>query len=90
MCILLISININRKMKIQVFAVLKDYFEKEFEVTGNVKNTSSLITRLSDDNPAATGLLNICRFAVKDEFIDNDFQLKEDDTVCIIPPASGG
>lgn len=77
-------------MKIQVFAVLKDYFEKEFELTGNVKNTSSLITRLSDDKPAAAGLLNICRFAVKDEFIDNNYQLEEDDTVCIIPPASGG
>jgi len=77
-------------MKIQVFAVLKDYFEKEFEVTGNVKNTTSLIERLSKNNPAATAMLNICRFAVNDEFIDNNFQFKEDDTICIIPPASGG
>lgn len=77
-------------MKIQMFAVLKDYFEKEFELTGNIKNTTSLIERLSESNPAATGMLNICRFAVNDEFIDNTFQFKEDDTICIIPPASGG
>lgn len=77
-------------MKIQVFAVLKDYFEKEFELTGNVENTSSLIERLSKNNPAAIGMLNICRFAVNDEFIDSNFQLKEDDTICIIPPSSGG
>lgn len=77
-------------MKIQVFAVLKDYFEKEFELTGNIKNTSTLIECLSKNNPAATGMLNICRFAVNDEFIDTKFQLKEDDTICIIPPASGG
>ena len=77
-------------MKVQVFAVLKDYFEKEFELTGKIENTSSLTERLSTHNPAATGMLNICRFAVNDEFIDNTYQLKEDDTICIIPPASGG
>lgn len=77
-------------MKIQVFAVLKEYFEKEFELTGNMENTSSLIEHLSKNNPAASGMLKICRFAVNDEFIDNSFQLKQDDTVCIIPPASGG
>lgn len=77
-------------MKVQVFAILKDYFKKEFELTGNIENSSALVERLSEDNPAATGLLNICRFAVNDEFIDNTFQFKEDDTICIIPPASGG
>ena len=77
-------------MKIQVFAVLKDYFEKEFELTGDIKNTTSLTERLSKSNPAVTGMLSICRFAVNDEFIDNDYQLKQDDTICIIPPSSGG
>lgn len=77
-------------MRVQVFAVLKDYFKKEFDLTGNIENPPALVARLSKDNPAATGLLNICRFAVNNEFIDNNFQLKEDDTICIIPPASGG
>lgn len=77
-------------MKVQVFAVLKDYFEKEFELTGDVQDVSALKERLIKDVPSATGILNICRFAVNDEFIDHNFQLRENDTIFIIPPASGG
>lgn len=77
-------------MKVQVFAVLKDYFEKEFLVTDGFQTTAALKEYLTQYNPAAAGILNICRFAVDNEFIDNHFELKPNDTVCIIPPASGG
>lgn len=77
-------------MKVQVFAVMKDYFEKQFELQENISNIPGLKERLIQLNPAADSLLNICRFAVKDEFIDNDFQLQEHDTIYIIPPGSGG
>ncbi len=77
-------------MKIQVFAVLKDFFEKEFELQADVSNIPGLKERLIEMNPAAGSLLNICRFAVKDDFIDNDFQLQDHDTIYIIPPGSGG
>ena len=77
-------------MKIQVFAVLKDFFEKEFELQADVSNIPGLKERLIELNPAASNLLNTCRFAVKDDFIDNDFQLQDHDTIYIIPPGSGG
>jgi molybdopterin synthase sulfur carrier subunit len=77
-------------MKIEVFAVLKDYFEPEFEVETNAKNIDDLRQRLLALQPCAQNVLNISRFAVNDEFIDNNFQLKESDTICIIPPSSGG
>ena len=77
-------------MKIQVFAMLKDYFEKEFFLPGKVSNIASLKARLVEHNPAAAGVLDICRFAVNDEFIDNNYQFSENDTICILPPASGG
>ena len=77
-------------MRVQVFAVLKDYFDKEFELQENIHNMPALMERLVQFNPAASGILNSCRFAVNDEFIDNDFQLQENDTIYIIPPGSGG
>ena len=77
-------------MKIQVLAVLKDYFDKEFELHDNITDASGLRERLSQLNPAAAAILSICRFAVNDEFIDNDFQFEENDVIYIIPPGSGG
>jgi molybdopterin synthase sulfur carrier subunit len=77
-------------MKVQVFAVLKDHFDKEFEVTGTVKNIEALRTKLREINPACGGILDSCRFAVNDDFIDNDFKLQENDTIVILPPSSGG
>ncbi|MDR3716569.1 MAG: MoaD/ThiS family protein [Puia sp.] len=77
-------------MKVQVFAMLKDHFDKEFEVSGGVSDLEALRSRLRDMNPASSALLDSCRFAVNDEFIDNDFKLQENDIVIILPPSSGG
>jgi molybdopterin synthase sulfur carrier subunit len=77
-------------MKIHVYAALKDYFTPEFELAGEVRNTDELKTRLLAINGQAEVLLSSCRFAVEEGFIDNDFKLKENDTVIIIPPSSGG
>lgn len=77
-------------MRVQVFAVMKDFFEKEFELQENISDIPGLKERLIQLNPAADSLLDICRFAVKDTFIDNDFQLQQHDTIYIIPPGSGG
>lgn len=77
-------------MKVQVFAVLKDYFDKEFQLQEAVPNTQALKERLIRNKPSAAGILDICRFAVGDEFIDDQYQLKENDTIYIIPPGSGG
>jgi molybdopterin synthase sulfur carrier subunit len=77
-------------MTIQVFAVLKDYFDKEFQITGGVKNISALKQQLATQNPQAANVLELCRFAVHDEFVDPDYPINTNDTICIIPPSSGG
>jgi molybdopterin synthase sulfur carrier subunit len=77
-------------MKVKVFAALKDHFKPEFEVTDPVRNTDELKTFLQSINAKSEELLKTCRFAVKDNFIDNEFKLQENDTVIIIPPSSGG
>lgn len=77
-------------MKIHVYAGLKDYFQPEFELAGEVRNTDALKARLLAINAEANSLLATCRFAVEEGFIDNQFKLKENDTVIIVPPSSGG
>jgi len=78
-------------MKIHVYAALKDYFQPEFEVRGElVRNTDELKTLLLTLNDKAAEILSACRFAVEEGFIDNAFKLNEYDTVVIIPPSSGG
>lgn len=77
-------------MTIQVFAVLKDYFQKEFQLQSNAKNIAELKQQLSLQNPEAANVLELCRFAVRDEFVNPDYPIQHHDTICIIPPSSGG
>jgi molybdopterin synthase sulfur carrier subunit len=77
-------------MKIQVFAVLKEHFQKEFELGDEISDVAQLQQRLSVLNTDAAGLLKICRFAVHDEFVDENYKLTPNDTICIFPPSSGG
>jgi molybdopterin synthase sulfur carrier subunit len=77
-------------MKIKTFAILKDYFSPEFEIVENFKLVSDFKAFLIQQNPAAKEILNISRFAVNDTFVKDDFEIKENDTISIIPPSSGG
>jgi len=77
-------------MKIFVYAALKEYFTPEFELTEMIRNTDELKACLLAINGKAATILQTCRFAVEEGFIDKDFKLKEHDTVIIIPPSSGG
>lgn len=77
-------------MKIEVYAVLKEYFEKEFTLSKSFKDINDLRNFLIDSNPKASGVLNISRFAVDNEFVDNNYSLKENDNISIMPPSSGG
>lgn len=77
-------------MKIQVYAVLKEHFEKEFTLQQNFADVNALKTFLIAKNPHAAGVLNSSRFAVDNEFVENDYNLTENDHISIMPPSSGG
>jgi len=40
--------------------------------------------------PSLAPYRNQCRLAVNDTYVPNSTQLQEGDTVCLIPPVSGG
>lgn len=88
--LLILLLLLDTEMKIQVYAVLKDYFEKEFTLTNSLSNINALRTFLIDKNPEAEQVLNISRFAVENEFVGNDYSLKQHDSISIMPPSSGG
>lgn len=77
-------------MKVQVYASLKDYYGKDFELSDPVADISALKLHLQQIAPQAEQLLNRCRFAVSDEFVSGDFKLNPNDTIFVIPPSSGG
>lgn len=77
-------------MTIQVYATLKDFYKKQFEVPEYIGTIDALREKLLEMNPKAADILTICRFAVNDSFVDNNFILKAHDTISIIPPGSGG
>ncbi|UEG50101.1 MoaD/ThiS family protein [Ferruginibacter lapsinanis] len=77
-------------MKVTVYAVLKDYFDKEFAITEPVGSIAELNEILLQRNAEAKNILPICRFAVNDTFVDNNFELQPNDNIDIIPPSSGG
>jgi len=77
-------------MKIQVFAILKDFFKKEFELKAKVTTISDVRAHLGLINPEAVYLLKRCRFAVQDEFVTDQYVLTGNEHVVVIPPSSGG
>lgn len=77
-------------MKVTVYAVLKDYFDPSFDIKEKLLSIEELKKKLEAIKPSAAPVLNACRFAVNDEFVNLDFKIKEDDSISILPPASGG
>jgi sulfur-carrier protein len=77
-------------MKVTVYAVLKDYFEPSFDIKEKFSSIEELKKKLEEIKPSAALVLNACRFAVNDEFVNLNFKIKEDDSISILPPSSGG
>jgi sulfur-carrier protein len=77
-------------MKVQVFAGLKEYFDAAFEVDQNVQSVDDLKQQLIRIKPSSAALLHSCRFAVNDDFVDENYHLKASDSIVILPPSSGG
>ncbi len=70
--------------------MLKDYFDHEVWLPEPVSTVDELKERLLLQNESARDLLESCRFAVNDRFIDNNYIFQRHDIVSILPPASGG
>ena len=77
-------------MKIEVFAALKNHFSKEFEVNEHLETVADLRQHLRDINPSSSHLINMCRFVVAEDLVNDAHPLDADDHVIVLPPSSGG
>lgn len=78
-------------INVKVFAALKDYFEPEFslDVSEGLK-ISDIIDIIMVKSPFSSPVLFKSRVAVCENFVSPDYTLKENETIFIIPPSSGG
>ncbi|MCC2598776.1 MoaD/ThiS family protein [Sphingobacterium sp. FBM7-1] len=75
---------------LEFFAGLKDYFPTLMEVREAPADIHHLRTYLMSEQSLAKALLQQCRFAVADQFVQEDYPLRPGDVVLVIPPSSGG
>ncbi|MDR3668987.1 MAG: MoaD/ThiS family protein [Ignavibacteriaceae bacterium] len=79
------------KLKIRTYASVKEVFGESFELElDGVSTVGELKKKIISMRPESAGLINICRFAVRETIVNDKTQIKEDEHVHIIPPASGG
>jgi molybdopterin synthase sulfur carrier subunit len=77
-------------MKVFLYAILRDYFDHEVWIQEPVRTVDELKEKLLLRNESAREILDNCRYAVNDEFIDHSYIFQSHDIVSILPPASGG
>jgi len=79
------------EIKIVAFGIAKDIIQGSTGslVIENNSNISDLKKRLIEQYPEFSDLRSI-RFAVNEEYQDDQFLLNPEDEVVIIPPVSGG
>lgn len=77
-------------MKIEVFAALKNYFSKEFEIADQLETVADLRQHLRNMNPSSSQLINMCRFVVQEDLVTDSHSLHGTDHVVVLPPSSGG
>ncbi len=78
-------------IRIKTFAVLKSYFQDEFEIQiENGSNILDVIEHLDKLNPKAGHVLSHSLIAIEEEMVDKSTKLQEGNLVCILPPVSGG
>ncbi|WP_320113026.1 MoaD/ThiS family protein [Draconibacterium orientale] len=77
--------------KIVCFAGLKKFFGDETSVEVAPKESyACLLEKLGELNPEAKEVLTSCRIAVNEEFVPLDETIKDQTSLFLIPPSSGG
>ena len=78
-------------MKIRFFASLKDYFGEELTLKDiSFQSVEELSVYLKDLKPESSNLLEKCRYAVNNSFVNSEVSLSNIEEVLVMPPSSGG
>ncbi|TGN08500.1 MoaD/ThiS family protein [Leptospira ilyithenensis] len=80
-------------MKIQLlcFAAMKDFFPAHEDLTlEGVHTLSDLKLYLQNQNPKASSLLKISRFAINQTIVSEEESIFDGAVIAVLPPSSGG
>jgi len=77
-------------MKLLYFAILRERLKKDQEEIEFKGTISQLRQLLIEKYPELEPVLKVVRFAVNEEYVGDEYQLKGDERVALIPPVSGG
>ena len=77
-------------MKLLYFAILRERLKKDQEELEFKGNISQLRQLLIEKYPELEPVLKVVRFAVNEEYVGDEYELKVDERVALIPPVSGG
>jgi len=72
------------------FSVIREKLKKSEEEIDFRGTVGKLREVLIEKYPELKPILERVRFAVNEEYVDDDFHLEGDERVAIIPPVSGG
>ncbi len=80
------------KIKVLFFSSIKDKLKKSSEEIEleNPLTVEDFLMFLKKKYPEIADSLDSVMVAVNEEYVDKGYKLKENDTVAIIPPVSGG
>ncbi len=77
-------------LKVMYFSVLREKIgksEEEIDFKGPVKKLREV---LKERHPEIADIIERIRFAVNEEYVEEDYTLRGDERVALIPPVSGG
>ena len=77
-------------MKLLYFAILRERLKKDQEEIEFKGTISQLRQLLIEKYPELEPVLKVVRFAVNEEYVGDEYELKGDERVALIPPVSGG
>jgi len=77
-------------MKLLYFSILKERLKAEFEEIEFSGKVSELRRFLIEKYPEFEDIIKVSMFAVNYEYVGEDFELKGEEVVAVIPPVSGG
>ncbi|HIQ30903.1 MAG TPA: molybdopterin converting factor subunit 1 [Aquifex aeolicus] len=77
-------------VRVMYFSIVREKVGKAEELVEFRGSVGELREKLAQMYPQIRDMLTAVRFAVNEEYVKDDFYLRGDETVALIPPVSGG
>ncbi len=77
-------------VRVRYFSIVREKLGKEEETLEFLGTIKELKEYLKERYPELSEIIESVRFAVNEEYVDDEYKLSDNDRVAVIPPVSGG